>query len=142
VVLERMKKIGCTGRVKYCEVLYGVKKSNILHTIKTRKANRIGLALSWNCLQKHVTEGKLERMIYVTGRRGRRCKQLLDDLRETRESWKLEQEGKELWLGRIRNELMNGSMNQLCCLFVSVNTQRQETLLKLKDGVHTGPALQ
>jgi len=44
-------------------------------------------------------------MIEVMGKRRRRCKQLLDDLRETRESWKLEQEAKDLWLDRIWNEL-------------------------------------
>jgi len=38
------------------------------------------------------------------------------------------------------NYLMDQSINQLHGLFVSVNTQRQKTLLKLKDGVHTGPA--
>jgi queuine/archaeosine tRNA-ribosyltransferase len=64
----------------------------ISYTIKNRKANRVGHTLSWNCLQKHVTEEKTERMIEVTVRRRRRCKQLLDDLRETRELWKVEQE--------------------------------------------------
>jgi hypothetical protein len=35
-----------------------------------------------NCLLKHVIEGKLEGRIEMTGRRGRRHKQLLDDLRK------------------------------------------------------------
>jgi hypothetical protein len=34
-----------------------------------------------NCLLKDVIEGKIERRIEVTGRRGRRLKQLLDDLK-------------------------------------------------------------
>jgi hypothetical protein len=34
---------------------------------------------------KHVTEGQIEERIEVTGRRGRRRKQLLDDLKEKRE---------------------------------------------------------
>jgi hypothetical protein len=37
-----------------------------------------------NCLLKHFIEGKIEGRIEVKGRRGRRRKQLLDDLRETR----------------------------------------------------------
>jgi hypothetical protein len=35
-----------------------------------------------NCFLKQVIEGKVERRIAVTGRRGRRRKQLLDDLKE------------------------------------------------------------
>jgi hypothetical protein len=35
-----------------------------------------------NCLLKHVIEGKLEGRIEMTGRRGRRRKQLLNDLKE------------------------------------------------------------
>jgi len=41
-----------------------------------------------NCLLKHVIEGKIE----VTGRQGRRRKQLLDDLKKNREYWKLKEE--------------------------------------------------
>jgi hypothetical protein len=37
-----------------------------------------------NCLLKHVIEGKIEEGIELTGRRERRCKQLLDDLKEKR----------------------------------------------------------
>jgi hypothetical protein len=39
-----------------------------------------------------VIEGKLEGMIEMTGRRGRRRKQLLDDLQENRSYWKLKEE--------------------------------------------------
>jgi hypothetical protein len=39
-------------------------------------------------LSKHVVEGKIEGM-NVTGKRGRRLKQLLDDFKETTEYWKL-----------------------------------------------------
>jgi hypothetical protein len=53
---------------------------NILLTTKMIKANWIGHILRRDCLLKHVTEGKTE----VTGRRGRRRKQLLDDLKEKR----------------------------------------------------------
>jgi len=34
-----------------------------------------------NCLLKHVIEGKIEGRIEVAGRRGRRSKKLLDDLK-------------------------------------------------------------
>jgi hypothetical protein len=49
-----------------------------------------------NCLIEYVTEGKMERTIKVTGRRGRRSKQLLDDLEEIRGYWKLEKEALDL----------------------------------------------
>jgi hypothetical protein len=38
--------------------------------------------LRGNCLLKHVIEGKIEGRIEVTGRRGRRSKLLLDDLKD------------------------------------------------------------
>jgi len=41
-----------------------------------------------NCLRKHVIEGKIEGMIEVMGRRGRRRNQLLDDLKKERGYWK------------------------------------------------------
>jgi hypothetical protein len=47
--------------------------------MKRRKANLIGHILHRNCLLKQVIEGKLEGRIEMTGRR---CKQLLDDLKE------------------------------------------------------------
>jgi len=38
-----------------------------------------------NCLLKHVIEGETKgRRINMTGRLGRRCKQLVDDLKEKR----------------------------------------------------------
>jgi hypothetical protein len=68
---------------------------NILHTIKRRKANWIGHILRRNCLLKQVVEGKIE------GKRrpGRRCKQPLDDLKETRRYQKLKEEAldRTLW---------------------------------------------
>jgi hypothetical protein len=55
-----------------------------------------------NCLLKQVIEGKLEGRIEMTGRRGRRCKQLLDDLKEKRRYWKLKEEALDRVLWRIR----------------------------------------
>jgi hypothetical protein len=48
-------------------------------------------------------EGKLEGRIEVTGRRGRRRKQLLDDLNEKRRYWKLKEEAldRTLWRSEI-----------------------------------------
>jgi len=37
-----------------------------------------------NCLLQKVIEGKIKGVIEVTGRRGRRCRKLLDDLKERR----------------------------------------------------------
>jgi hypothetical protein len=55
---------------------------NIVHTIKRRKAKWIDHILRRNCLLKHVIEGMLEGGIEMAGRRGKRRKQLLDDLKE------------------------------------------------------------
>jgi hypothetical protein len=71
------------------EVLHRVKEErNIVHTIKRRKANWIGHILHRNCLLTHITEGKAEGM----GRRERRCKRLLDDLKQMRRYWNLKEE--------------------------------------------------
>jgi len=51
-----------------------------------------------NCLLKHVTEGKIEERLEVTGRRERRRKQLLDDLKEK----KLKEEALDHSLWRTR----------------------------------------
>jgi len=45
-------------------------------------ANWIGHILCRNCLLQRVIEGKIKGGIEVTGRRGRRRKKLLDDLKE------------------------------------------------------------
>ena len=57
---------------------------NILHEIRKRKANWIGQILRRNCLLQWVIEGKIKGGMEVTGRRGRRCRKLLDDLKERR----------------------------------------------------------
>jgi hypothetical protein len=67
------------------EVLLRVSEQrNILHEIRKRKANWIGHILRRNYLLKEVTEGKIKGRIEVTRRRGRRRKQLLDDLEDRR----------------------------------------------------------
>jgi len=65
------------------EVLQRVKdERNVLQVIQRRKTNWIGHYLRRNCLLKHAMEGKIEGSIEVTGKRGRRRKQLLVDLNE------------------------------------------------------------
>jgi hypothetical protein len=100
-----MEKISWTDRVRNEEVLHRVKEErNILHTLKRRKANCIGHILRRNCLPNHIIEEKIEGRINVTVRRGRRCKELLDDLKETRGYWKLKEEAldRTRWRTRFR----------------------------------------
>jgi len=55
-----------------------------LDEISKLRANWIGHILRRNCLLQRVTEGKIKGGIEVTGRRGRRHRKLLDDLKERR----------------------------------------------------------
>jgi hypothetical protein len=75
---------------------------NILHTTKRRKVNWIGHILRGNCLLKDVIEGKLEERIQMTGRWGRRCNQLLDDVKEKTGCWKLKEEALDRTVWRTR----------------------------------------
>jgi hypothetical protein len=85
------------------EVRHRVKEDrNILNAIKRRNVNWLGHILRRNCLTKHVIEGKLEGRIEMIVRRGRRCKQLLDDLKEKRRYWKLEEEALNRTMWRTR----------------------------------------
>jgi hypothetical protein len=80
-----MEKISWTDHVRNEEVSLRVKEQrNILHEISKRKANWIGHILCRNCLLQQVFEGKIRGRIEMTGRRGRRRRKLLDDLRERR----------------------------------------------------------
>jgi hypothetical protein len=65
------------------EVLLRVEEQrNILHEICKRKANWIGHILRRNCLLQQIIEGKIKGEIEVTGRRERRRRKLLNDLKE------------------------------------------------------------
>jgi hypothetical protein len=102
---RRMEKISLTDRVRNEEVLHRVKEErDTLRTIKRWKANWIGHILSRNCLLEQVIEGKIEVKIEVTGRRGRRHKQLLGDVKETRGYWKLREEAPDpsVWRSHFR----------------------------------------
>ena len=79
------RKISWTDHVRNEEVLFRVKgQRNILHEICKRKANYIDHILRRNCLLQWVIEGKIKEGAEVTGRRGRRRRKLLDDLKERR----------------------------------------------------------
>jgi hypothetical protein len=101
---RRMQNVSWTDCVSN-EVLHRVKEEiNILHTINRRKANWIGHIFHRNCLLKHVIEGKIEERVEVMVRRGRRCKQVLGDLRKKRGYWKLKEDALDhtLWRTRFR----------------------------------------
>ena len=79
-----MEKISWTDCVRNEEVLHRVKEErNILHAVKRRNTKSIGNILPKNCF--------IQAMIEVTERRGRKRKQPLDYLKETRGSWKLKE---------------------------------------------------
>ena len=65
---------------------------NILHEISKRKTNWIGQILRRNCPLQRVIEGKIKGGIEATGRRGRRRRKLLDDLKERRGYYHLKEE--------------------------------------------------
>ena len=97
------EKISWTDHVSNEEVLLRVKEQrNILHEISKRKANWIGHILRRNCLLQRVTEGKIQGGIEVTGRRGRRCRKLLDDLKERRGYSHLKEEALDRTMWRAR----------------------------------------
>jgi hypothetical protein len=82
------------------EILHTVEKeTNVLHTIKCRKANCIGHVLRRQCLLKHIIERKIER----TERRGRRRNQLLEDFKEKSTILEFER-------GRTRSHFLENSL--------------------------------
>jgi hypothetical protein len=90
---RRTENISWTDGGRNEEVLYRSKEGrNILHAVKRRKANWIGHVWHRNCLLKHLIEGKIEEGMAVTGRQGRRRKQVLYDLKEARGYWELKEE--------------------------------------------------
>jgi len=83
------------------EVLLRVREQrNILHEIRKRKANWIGQILRRNCLPQRVIEGKIKGGIEVTGRRGRKRRKLLDDLKERRGYSQLKEEAQNRTMWR------------------------------------------
>jgi hypothetical protein len=74
------------------EALHRVtEERNVLHTIKRRNNKWVGNILRRKCLLKHVTEGRTGRR-----RRGRRIKQLLNDLKERSRYCKMKEEALDI----------------------------------------------
>jgi len=101
---RRMEKISWTDHVTNEDVLLRVmEQRNIIHEIRKRKANWIGHILRRNCLLQRVIEEKIRGGIEVTGRRGRRHRKLLDDLKEKRGYSHLKEEAlnRTVWRARF-----------------------------------------
>ena len=100
-----MEKISWTNHVRNEEVLLRVKEQkNFLHEINKWRANWIGHILRRNCLLQRVIEGKIKGGgIDVTGRRGRRRRKLLDDLKDRRGYSHLKEEAldRTMWNARF-----------------------------------------
>jgi hypothetical protein len=62
----------------------------------------MGHILHRNCLLQRATEGKIQGGIEVIGRRGRRSRKLLDDLKERREYSHLKEEALDRTVWRAR----------------------------------------
>jgi len=98
-----MEKISSTDHVRNEEVLLRVKEQrNILHEIRKRKANWMGHILRRNCLLQRVIEGKIKGGIEVTGRRGRKRRKLLDELKERRRYSQLKEEALDCTMWKAR----------------------------------------
>jgi hypothetical protein len=100
---RRMEKNSWIDHVRNEEVLLRVKElRSILHEISKRKANWIGHILRKNCLLQQVIRGKIKWGIGVTGRRGRRRRKLLGDLKEMRGYSHLKEEALDRTMWRAR----------------------------------------
>jgi hypothetical protein len=73
----------------------------ILHEISKRKANWIGHIWRTNCILRQVIEGKIKGGIEVTGRRGRKRRKLLDDLKIKRGYSHLKEEALDRTMWRV-----------------------------------------
>jgi len=100
---RRMGKISRPDHVRNEEVLLRVKEQrNIVHEISKRKSNWFGHILCRNYLIEQVIEGKIKGGIEVRGRRGRRLRKLLDDLKERRRYSHLKEEALDRTMWRAR----------------------------------------
>jgi hypothetical protein len=78
-----VKQIRNSWKVSKCGVGEGWRSVGpIVWYMKGKKANWIDHILPRNCYLKQVIDGKMEGSIDVTGRRGKRCKQLLNVIRK------------------------------------------------------------
>ena len=95
-----MEYISWTDRMRNEEVLQLVKEERyVIHAVQRRKASSTGHILRRRGLLYHMSDGKIDGRIEVTGRRGRRRMWLLYDLNETKGHCKLKEEtlDRPLW---------------------------------------------
>ena len=98
-----MGKISRTDHARNEGVLLRVKEQRyILHETRKRKASWISHILRRNCLLQRVIERKTQGGIEVTGRRGRRRRKLLDDLKERKRYSHLKEEALDRTMWRAR----------------------------------------
>jgi hypothetical protein len=97
-----MERITLIDRVKYEVLLESRREGKILHTLKRGTVNWIGHFLPRNCFLKRLTKEKMEGKMAVTRRRGRKCEQLLDNLKEKRRYWKFKKETLDHTVWRTR----------------------------------------
>jgi hypothetical protein len=97
-----MANISWTDHVRNEDILLRIKEQrNILHEIRKRKAIWVGHILRRNCLLQRAIERKIKGGIEVTGRRGRRRRKLLDDLKERRGYSHLKEEALDRTMRRV-----------------------------------------
>jgi hypothetical protein len=104
-----MEKISLTDHARNEEVLLTVKEQwDVLHEISKRKSNWIGHTLRRNCILRQVIEGKIQEGIEVTRRRGRRRRNLLDDLKERKGYSYLKEEAldRTMWRARFGRDFL------------------------------------
>jgi len=84
-------------------LLIVAEQRNILHEMPKWKAKWIGQVLGRNCLLQLVIEGIIKEGIEVTARRGRRCRKLMDDLKERKGYSHLKEESLDriIWRARL-----------------------------------------
>jgi len=105
---RRMEKMNWTDRLRRNEVLHRSKRREIPYI--WWKVWRL-TELVESCVGSgHIIEGKIQEMIKATGRRRKRSKLLLDDLKEKRRCWKLKQEAPDRTMWRTRVERVSGSV--------------------------------
>ena len=101
---RRTMEISWTDRMRNEKVLLWVKEQkNIQHETNKKKANWIGHILRRNCLLQQVIWGKIIGGIEETGRRGRRSRKILDNLKERRGYYHLKEEvlDRTVWRARF-----------------------------------------
>ena len=133
-----MEKISWTDHVRNEDVLLRVKEQrNIQHEIRKRKANWIGHILRGSCLLQWVIEGKIKEGIEVTGRRGRRRRKLLDDLRKKRGYSYLKEEAldRAMWRGRFGRgfgPVVRQTNNEMKCIFLLFTCSISSTIIVMR----------